>query len=212
MPPTPPLAIDAFCCAGGSGMGWRRAGFRVIGVDVAPQPRYPFEFIQGDVFEVVPLLLRTHRAALLTGSPPCRDHTALTHVAGLDGSAWMLPAFRDMCKESGLPYVIENVPGAPMRTDVVLCGGMFGLRTYRHRWFETSLPLWAPEHAEHVAPQAKLGRPVADHEFIQVAGNFSGTDIARQAMGIDWMVRDELSQAIPPVYTTYLGTLARWLL
>ncbi len=101
---------------------------------------------------------------------------------------------------------IENVTGAPLKRPIELCGAMFGLRTYRHRLFETSFPVEQPWHQAHelIAPQAKMGRPVQEDEFIQVVGNFSGVDLAREAMGIDWMARDELSEAIPPAYSEYI--------
>lgn len=95
--------------------------------------------------------------------------------------------------------------GSPLISPVELCGSMFGLRTYRHRLFETSFPVTVPEHPEHTAPQAKMGWPPKEGEFIHVVGNFSGVDYARKAMNIDWMNRNEMAQAIPPAYTEYLG-------
>ena len=104
-----------------------------------------------------------------------------------------------------LRYAIENVVGAPLIDPIELCGAMFGLRTYRHRLFECSFPIKAPTHPEHVAPVRKMGRPVRDGEFMHVVGNFSGVALARKAMGIDWMMRDELREAIPPAYTEFVG-------
>jgi DNA (cytosine-5)-methyltransferase 1 len=111
-----------------------------------------------------------------------------------------------MLKASGRPYVIENVPGAPLSWPIRLCGKMFPeLRVYRHRMFETSFGVSTPYHPAHDEQQVKMGRPVAQGDFIQVVGNFSGVAYAREAMGIPWMTRDELREAIPPAYTLYIG-------
>ncbi|WP_030149523.1 hypothetical protein, partial [Mycetocola saprophilus] len=105
----------------------------------------------------------------------------------------------------GKPWVIENVPGAPLHDPVELCGAMFGLGTYRHRLFESNIDLTAPEHPEHVAKVTKMGRPPVAGEFMHVVGNFSGVAEARAAMGIDWMTRDGLREAIPPAYSEWVG-------
>jgi DNA (cytosine-5)-methyltransferase 1 len=206
-----PRLFDGFCKAGGSGTGWHRAGFEVVGVDVEPQPRYPFEFYQADVFEF--LAEHGHEFDVWTGSPPCRDHTSLASRAGFDGSSWMLPAFRELCEASGLPYVIENVPGAPMRADVTLCGEMFELRVIRHRRFESNVFLPQPHHPEHTARVATSRRRERWDQgwHASVTGDI-GTYIGPEAMGIDWMTGDELSNAIPPAYTEFLGRhLVRYL-
>lgn len=105
----------------------------------------------------------------------------------------------------GKPWVIENVPGAPLIEPVELCGAMFGLRTYRHRLFESNVPLEAPERPEHKARTTKMGRPVRDGEYMHVVGNFTGVDLAREVMGMPWASRDGLREAIPPAYTEFLG-------
>lgn len=196
--------LDLFSSAGGGAMGYHRAGFEVVGVDIAPQPRYPFEFHQADAFAY----LAEHHGEFdaFDASPECRDHTALTSRAGLKGTGWQLAEIRRMLEEIGKPYIIENVPGAPMRKDVVLCGGMFGLRTYRHRWFESNIPLAAPEHPKHVIRTStkKRRRDWDAGLHVSVTGDV-GTYVGRQAMGIEWMTGNELSQAIPPAYTEHLG-------
>jgi DNA (cytosine-5)-methyltransferase 1 len=164
--------LDLYCGAGGAGAGYARAGFEVVGVDLAPQPHYPFEFHQADALAM------------------CQDVIAPT---------------RDMLQATGKPYVIENVPGAPLRDPVLLCGAMFGLRTYRHRLFEANWPLRAPEHPSHTAPQAKMGRPVGPGEFGQFIGNYSGAALAREVMGMPWANRDGIREAIPPAYTEHAG-------
>ena len=107
--------------------------------------------------------------------------------------------------KTGLPYVSENVEGAPLLNPVMLCGTMFGLETYRHRLFEMNWPLAQPLHGEHSIPQTKMGRPPKDGEFMQIVGNFSGVDRGREVMGMPWANRDGLREAIPPAYTKFIG-------
>lgn len=200
-----PRLLDLFGGAGGAAMGYHRAGFEVIGVDNRPQPRYPFEFHQADALEYLAAHGREYDAA--HASPPCHDHTTLSALAGKDGTGHLLGDTRTLLAEIGLPYVIENVPGSPMRPDVILCGEMFGLRTIRHRWFELG-GWWAlsPMHPPHTAKTSAKKRLVdwLAGMHISVTGDVS-TGIAGQAMGIDWMTGNELSQAIPPPYTRWLG-------
>ena len=197
--------LDLFCGAGGAAMGYHRAGFEVVGVDIEPQPHYPFEFHQADAM-TYPL----DGFDAICASPPCQDHMRTPHAK--HGTGWMLPDTRQRLIESGVAWVIENVASAPMRADYVLCGCQFGLRTSsgmglrRERWFETSWHGFAlglnHDHREpaisvvgHGTPswvRAKLGRNPTIVEY-------------REAMGIDWMNRNELSQAIPPAYTEHIG-------
>jgi|SRR5690606_15111381 len=194
--------LDLFCCAGGAGMGYSRAGFEVVGVDIAAQPRYPFEFIQGDAIEYVKE--HGHEYDAIHASPPCQAYTNAQKIMRNDHPELLEPT-RAALSATGLPWVIENVPGAPLIEPIELCGGMFGLRTYRHRLFESSHELTAPAHRAHTHKVTKMGRPPRPDEFMHVVGNFSGVAQARKAMGIDWMVRDELREAIPPAYTEYIG-------
>lgn len=198
------MLFDLFCCAGGAGMGYHRAGFDVVGVDTAPQPRYPFEFIQADAFEF--LAAHGYEADVIHASPECRDHTPLTSVAGTRGTAWQLVEVEQALAAAGKPYVIENVPASPLEADVVLCGAMFGLRTYRHRKFKSNVPLTAPPHPKHVALTATKQRKAHwDKGWnVSVTGDV-GTYLGEQAMGIGWMNGNELSQAIPPAYTEHIG-------
>lgn len=161
-------------------------------------------FIQGDALDY--LSKHGHEFDAIHASPPCRDHTPLTSVAGTDGTGWLLAATRERFAPLGLPWVIENVPGAPMRADAVLCGGMFGLRTYRHRWFETSFPVAQPAHPDHVALTATSRRRErwAAGWHVSITGDV-GTYVGPEAMGIDWMTGNELCQAIPPAYTRLVG-------
>jgi DNA (cytosine-5)-methyltransferase 1 len=198
-----PVALDLCCKAGGAGMGYWLAGFDVVGVDIEPQTRYPFRFIQADA-----LTFPLSGFDLIHASPICKDYSA-TAVLNDVSHPRQIEAFRERLASSGIPYVIENVPGAPLRCPVMLCGAMFpGLRVYRHRLFETSFPVAAPPDPEHRWPLAKMGRPVRLGEFMQPVGHFSDVVAARAAMRIPWMVRDELAQAIPPDYTLHVGRAA----
>jgi DNA (cytosine-5)-methyltransferase 1 len=198
-----PVALDLCCKAGGAGMGYWLAGYDVIGVDLEPQPRYPFRFTQADA-----LTFPLSGFDLIHASPICKDYSA-TAVLNEARHPRQIEAFRERLIGSGIPYVIENVPGAPLRSPITLCGAMFpGLRVYRHRLFETSFPLAAPPDPQHRWPLAKMGRPVRPGEFMQPVGHFSDVVAARAAMRIPWMVRDELAQAIPPDYTLHVGRAA----
>src|ERR1017187_3938692 len=129
-----PRLLDLYCGAGGASAGYARAGFEVVGVDSRPMPNYPYEFIQADAIEVLADKAFMAQFDAAHGSPPCHDHTPLSALSGLDGTGRLPAAPREGFQAAGIPWVIENVPGAPMRADLTLCGGMFGLRTYRHRW------------------------------------------------------------------------------
>jgi DNA (cytosine-5)-methyltransferase 1 len=194
--------LDLFCCQGGAGMGYHLAGFEVTGVDLFPQPRYPFTFHQGDALEF--LRRHGHEYDAVHASPPCQAHTNAQKIMANDHPDLIGPT-RELLDFLGVPYIIENVPGAPLVEPIELCGAMFGLGTYRHRLFESSLPLVAPAHPEHTTRTTKMGRRPVDGEMMHVVGNFSGVEKAKAAMGIDWMTRDGLRESIPPAYTQYLG-------
>jgi len=197
-----PRLLDLFCCQGGAGMGYHHAGFDVDGIDLAPQPRYPFRFFQADALKY--LSAWGHEYSAVHASPPCQAHTNAQKIMGNEHPDLIEPT-RELLEKLGLPYVIENVPGAPLKDPVELCGAMFGLGTYRHRMFETNWELTVPEHPVHVARTTKMGRKPVDGEMMHVVGNFSGVEKAKKAMGIDWMTRDGLRESIPPAYTEYIG-------
>lgn len=195
--------LELFTCAGGSGMGYHRAGFEVVGVDIARQRHYPFEFHQGDALK---FLLEHHQEFdVFHASPPCQAFTLAQRIQGNEHPDYVA-ATRAAFELIGKPWVIENVPGSPLRDPVVYCGASFpGLRVYRHRLFESNIPLEAPTHRTHRAPLTKMGRRLQPGHFMHVVGNFTGAQDAREAMGIDWMTRDELREAIPPAYTEHIG-------
>ena len=218
-----PILVDLCCCQGGASAGFERAGFDVVGLDLDPQPRYPYHFLQADVVAALGTLLSGGIWAFRTGlddevfrfltlddiaafhaSVPCQLYSG-THQINDNDHPDLIPPVRGLLDETGKPYVMENVVGAPLLEPVTLCGAMFGLRTYRHRLFETNWFLPEPEHPEHVARQAKMGRPPADGEFMHIVGNFSNVALAREIMGMPWANRDGLREAIPVAYAEYVG-------
>jgi DNA (cytosine-5)-methyltransferase 1 len=200
-----PRLLDLCCGGGGASMGYHRAGFDVVGVDVNPMPSYPFEFHQADALEF--LLEHGREFDMVHASPPCQPYTRMSICR--PGSAEnyddnLIEPIRDICREMELPYIIENVPGAPLWEPIELCGHMFGLALYRHRWFECSEPIPQPDHVDHTLPASNAGR-WKPGTIITVAGHCGPMPVAKAAMGIGWMARDELVEAIPPAYTEFLG-------
>lgn len=193
--------LDLFCGAGGASTGYARAGFDVVGVDLYPQPRYRFEFVQADALNF-PL----DGFDAVHASPPCQRYSSMSSCRPGLGDEYpdLVGATRARLQAAGVPYVIENVPGAPLLNPVTLCGHMFGLSLYRHRLFEASFPLPDLGHRAHTTPASKAGH-WKPGTIISVAGHVSPIAVAKAAMGIDWMTRDELSEAIPPAYTYYVG-------
>lgn len=201
-----PKLLDLFCGAGGAGMGYHRAGFEVVGVDIEPQPNYPFEFIQADALEFSLDGFDTVHA-----SPPCqafsvyRNNSAQTFRPVMN----LIPAMRGRLMEVGITYVIENVPGAPLFDPIRLCGTSFPpLEVRRHRLFESNVALSAPACDHGRLTERKYpgstnrpnGRTVCNVGEYRVP-----LSVQRRAMGVDWMTLPELSQAIPPAYTEHIG-------
>lgn len=177
-------------------MGIHQAGFEVLGVDLSPQPHYPFEFIQADA-----LTVNLKGFDFIWASPPCQAFTRAQRIRNNEHPDLIAP-IRKRLLASGLPFVIENVIGAPLINPVVLCGAMFpGLKVYRHRIFECNFKVEVPPHPTHMHPLRKMGRPPKNGDFMHVVGNFSGVAQARKAMSIGWMTRDELRESIPPAYS-----------
>jgi DNA (cytosine-5)-methyltransferase 1 len=207
---TRPRLLDLFCGAGGCSVGYHRAGFDVVGVDNRPQPRYPYEFHQADA-----LTFPLDGFDVVHASPPCQAYSIANNIHGRDDHPDLIGPIRERLLKWGGPYVIENVPGAPLRNPMTLCGLSFGLNVKRHRLFESNVWMMIPPCGSHAGDwllvfghtvlergktvgKAKGGGNVIRRRHV-------GTDRGRAAMGIDWMTRDELSQAIPPAYTEYIG-------
>lgn len=206
-----PRLLDLFCGAGGASWGYHLAGFEVWGVDIRPQPRYPFSerFIMADALDYL-------RSADLSGfdliaaSPPCQAYSICRHTTGGEYPDLVEPT-RAALKRLGTPYVIENVVGAPLLDPLLLCGVQFGLRVFRHRLFECSEFLLHLPHSPHGE------RRIGFDGFCCVAGHGDGGRLTRidrlhrrketweTAMGIDWMRKYELTQAVPPAYTRWIG-------
>jgi DNA (cytosine-5)-methyltransferase 1 len=222
--------LDLLSGAGGAAYGYRRAGFHVTGVDHTPQPRYRGDvFVQGDALEYLRWWGDTFD--VIHASPPCQPYSVLTHLARSEHQALIAPV-RATIHETRKPYVIENVLGAPLHNPLLLCGSMFGLATAcgahlrRHRLFECPLLLMTPGHCQHGTRTLSVNGHAFRHEAtrweerrtITVTGSTPQQNVernriretfsieaAREAMGIDWMVMQELSQAIPPAYTEWIG-------
>ncbi|MFD3499939.1 class I SAM-dependent methyltransferase [Streptomyces sp. NPDC058678] len=201
-----PRLLDLYCKQGGAAKGYADAGFDVTGVDKDPQPRYPYRFVQADAIAFV--LDRGTEFDFIHASPPCQHDTDCQRIQGNDHPDLIAPT-RAALETTGNPWVIENVGGAaPKLNDpVMLCGPMFGLETYRHRFFETGagFRLEQPDHPPHLVPQAKMGRPVPPGYYGQFVGNFSGVPLARRVLGVRWMNRDGIRECIPPAYGEWIG-------
>lgn len=196
-------ALDLFCCAGGATKGLQRAGFHVTGIDIKPQPRYCGDaFIQADALKP-PVDLRAFD--FIWASPPCQAYSNATNAHDKTKHPDLIEAVRQMLRGSGRPYVIENVETAPLSGAFLLCGAMFGLRTYRHRIFESNSLILAPAHPPHRYPQAKMGRPPQRHEHLNPVGHFSGVPLAREIFGMETANQYELAQAIPPAYSEFIA-------
>src|SRR3972149_4281602 len=198
--------LDLFCGAGGAGMGYHLAGFDVVGVDINPQPNYPFEFVQGDALEY--LLLHGRRFDVIHASPPCQAYSEATPIEQRASHPDLIDPVRNALLETGKPYIIENVENArgKLRNPMMLCGTMFGLKVWRHRYFEIC-PILAmsPATCQHIGrpvvinPGSNARRGRNDqrrrHHIVEY----------REAMQISWMTSTEIIEAIPPIYTKYIG-------
>lgn len=207
-----PRLLDLFCGAGGCAVGYHRAGFDVVGVDIKPQPRYPFRFVRGDALKP-PFDLRSFD--VVHASPPCQAYSAANNIHGRKDHPQLIEEVRKMLQARANIWVIENVERSPLWFPATVCGLALGLGVRRHRLFEASHLLFGTgcgDHTQdfvivfgggargraHQTGVAKGGDPVIHRPTIPLAR-------AKEAMGIDWMTRSELSQAIPPAYTEFIG-------
>lgn len=205
--------LNLFCGAGGAAVGYRVVfpDAEIVGVDVVNQPRYPFSFVQGNAMTEP---VRLDSFDLIHASPPCQRYSDLAkRNANADEWPDLVAPVRQMLRAAGVPYVIENVEGAPLIDPAMLCGTMFpGLRVLRHRLFETSFPLTAPAHPRHPLVfthdkrKPHYGQLDQDTSFVQVTGGGNCTVAnKRDAMGVQWMTGSEANEAIPPAYTEWIG-------
>lgn len=202
-----PRLLDLFCGAGGCAMGYHLAGFDVLGVDIEPQPHYPFEFCQHDAFDFLEYNWMDFDA--YHASPPCQAFSAMNRAVKAKHPDFIRPIRRDF-HGKGRPCVIENVEGAPLHQPVMLCGSMFGLRVRRHRIFEVSVPVAG------LLPECQCKNGVVKGRLV---GHRCGGKVAtgrtkpppyteaarREAIGVPWMTGREARQAIPPAYTQWIG-------
>jgi DNA (cytosine-5)-methyltransferase 1 len=220
-----PRLLDLFCGAGGAAMGYHRAGFEVVGVDIAPQPNYPFEFHEGDALVALggpnrspyrPRVgLRIRDFDAIHASPPCQAYSDLHTLNGRREYPDLIEPVRAALRATGIPYVIENVEGAPLEHPIRICGSGIGLPLLRrHRLFECSFPAMGVPCAHGVTEKRFPALNGQDRKrggrsgIVGVYGNGGDkrADLWADAMGIDWMTRQELTQAIPPRYTEHVGS------
>jgi hypothetical protein len=209
-----PRLLDAFCCQGGASRGYQLAGFHVTGVDNREQPRYCGDaFIMGDALDFI----RRHgrEFQVIHASPPCQHYSRIRRHSNCAGRDYpdLIGPVREALEATGRPYVIENVPGAPLLSPVVLCGIQFSLRVLRHRLFESTIALTAPPACDH------RGIKIGEGGYCSVSGHgewnrrhdsgHAHKAAWSAAMGIDWMTRDGLAQALPPAYTHFVGKQLR---
>ncbi len=204
--------LDLFCGAGGASTGYAMAGFEVTGIDLKHGKRYPFTYIRGDVRDYLNNDFLS-QFDVIAASPPCQTFSATQHLRNAQGKSTskinMIPEVRAALIASGKPYVIENVPGAPLIDPIQLCGSGFGLKVRRHRLFESNIALKGNQcnHKEQGKPIGIYG---SMRDEIPGGGHTAKTmQEANNAMGINWMIWGELVESIPPVYTKYIGDQLR---
>lgn len=214
-----PRLLDLFCCAGAGARGYAAAGFEVVGMDIEPQPHYPYEFRQMDVLALSPWWIKFEHFAAVHASPPCQRYTELRHRYTVNEHPDLIGPVRDLLVAAGKPYIIENVEdaGPKLKDPTLLCGLMFpGLRVFRHRLFETSFAMEQPEHPSHrgivchTFDKRKRHYGTTDEwtDFVQVTGGGNcRKDAAADAMGLagQGLTKQELNEGLPPAYTRWIG-------
>ncbi len=219
-----PRLLDLFCCAGGASVGYARAGFEVVGVDIKPQPHYPFEFHQADAINIMKLLIDGHAIAFeannfqhlytldeidaIHASPPCQNYSISRYMQGVKGSDELIPQIREQLLKTSKPFVIENVPLSPLEDPIKLSGMCFGLKIIRRRLFELH-NFTVPEPTPCKVKNYRYEGYIPYHHGISIKRghlpNIWTKERLQSAMDIDWMNIKEMTQAIPPTYTQYIG-------
>ena len=213
--------LDLFCGAGGAAMGYYRAGFEeIVGIDIEPQKNYPFVFIQMDALEALRILLNGGYITdnqgnkwylkdfdTIHASPPCQAYSKAGQQWRASGKEYpdLVAETRQLLIKTGKLYVIENVPGSPLINPTILNGAYFGKNLRRTRWFETSFDMPFILLPKEPPSRFKMGRKPSKNDPVVPVGHFSGVERAKRVMEIDWMTQAELSQAIPPAYTEWIG-------
>ena len=205
--------LDLFCGAGGAAVGYARAGFEVVGVDIEPQPNYPFTFVQHDAMKLAEHLALWGADGwdAIHASPVCYGWSKMRDCRpGMkDDQPDYITPLRPLLRAVGLPYVIENVPGAPLENPVRICGSGLGMTLQRHREFECSFPAWGVPcaHGQNAWNPAYKHATGRKRRRVPVIGEWRvPLELQQEAMGIDWMTLTELTEAIPPAYTEHIGT------
>ncbi len=206
--------LDVCCGDGVASSGYKSVGFDVTGIDIVPHRRYPYPFYQYDALNLDPAWLRDNYDALHFG-PPCMAWSIGTRIENRDKHPKLIAPLREIALESGLPYVIENVPGAPLNDPVELCGCMFSRGVIvRNQWFALYRPRlfeipWftgrGPAHSKHLYPAIDVYGHSSPGRFYRQYGFGVTVDDMRKAMGASWPSRDGLAQGIPPAFTNYIG-------
>jgi DNA (cytosine-5)-methyltransferase 1 len=216
-----PKLLDLYCKAGGCSAGYAKAGFEVVGVDINPQPNYPFTFIQANALEVLRDYEFFGRFDAIAASPPCQAHSKAKSLSiARNGGKYgdhldLIPETRMLLEATGKPYIIENVAGAPLIEPTKLFGSQFkNLYTQRERWFESNIELKEPEAPKEKMKTPSAGNGIGEDGSISICGSGGVRGMNSKQIklywgfamgGIDWMTREELAEAIPPVYTEFLG-------
>ena len=217
---TRPRLLDLYCCAGGAAVGYHRAGFDVVGVDIAFQRNYPYEFHQGDALDYV--AEHGHEFDAIHASPPCQAFSKTRTLHNNEHPDLVVPT-REALQATGKPYIIENVVGAPLLDPLMLCGTEFGmtaldvdgvpLKVLRHRLFESNIPLTRRGECDHdpsiltASIYGAGGGWTPEHRDSPTrrGGYVPHTDVCRELLGVDWTTKHELSQVVPPAFTEHLG-------
>jgi DNA (cytosine-5)-methyltransferase 1 len=210
-----PRLLDLFCGAGGAAVGYARAGFAVVGVDIAPQPHYPYNLVRGNALSVRRWTELLGPFDAIHASPPCQGYGAATFTLVTRRAPRLIEQLRPELEATGLPFVIENVVGAPLREPTLLCGSMVGLEIKRHRLFETSFPLpqlacehdrWRNRYPTNARRVTKAQTSPVVHVYGTGGGAGKRLDLWRWAMGVPWMeTKAEITEAIPPAYAQLIG-------